>query len=319
MISIGIDLGGTNIKSAVVDSEKGLLNSYSVPTEADGGPEKVLDRIADAINKASDDAPDKPVGVGIGSPGVISWNRTSVSHPPNLPGWDVINVSEAIQKRTGYHSIVENDANLMALGSSRFGAGRNLDSLIMLTLGTGVGGGIIYKRELYRGTTGGAAELGHVIIDYNGLESNSNTKGDLEAYLGQRFLIRNALPLIQKHPENPLAKKFLDNPDSMEPVDISEEADKGNELAIEIFAHAGKLLGYAIVNYIHILDIRNIIVSGGVAKAGKWILEPAREAALERLMPPFVDGFEIIYEPLGNDAALLGAGSLAFEHIAHHR
>ena len=319
MISIGIDLGGTNIKSAVVHSEKGLLNSYSVPTEASGGPERILDRIAEAIKKASSDAPEKPMGVGIGSPGAISWDRTSVSHPPNFPGWVTVNVSNEIYNRTGLKAIVDNDANLMALGSSRFGAGRHMDSLIMLTLGTGVGGGIIYNRELYRGTTGGAGELGHVIIDYNGPESNSNAKGGLEAYLGQRFLVRNALPLIRKHPENPLAKKFLNDPDSMEPVDISEEADKGNELAIEIFANAGRLLGYAIANYIHILDIRNIIVSGGVAKAGKWILEPAREAALERLMPPFVDGFEIIYEPLGNDAALLGAGSLAFEHIAHHR
>lgn len=314
MISIGIDLGGTNIKSAVVDREKGLLSTYSIPTRASEGPETVLDRIAEAISNAAENAPGKPVGVGIGSPGVISLDRTTVSNPPNLPGWDVIDVNKEIRKRTGLDAIVENDANLMALGSSRYGVGRNLDSLIMLTLGTGVGGGIIYHRELYRGMTGGAAELGHVIIDYNGPDSNSSAKGGIEAYIGQRFLIRNALPLIRQHPGNALAQ-YLDNPDKLEPKHLSREADKGNELAVRILADAGRMLGYAIVNYIHILDIRNIIVSGGVAKAGDWILEPARKAALERLMPPFREGFEIRYETLGNDAALLGAGSLAFEHL----
>lgn len=315
MISIGIDLGGTNIKSAVVDQKKGLLSRYSIPTNAAGGPDAVLDRIAEAITNAASDAPEKPVGAGIGSPGVISLDRTTVSNPPNLPGWEVINVNKEIKKRTGLDAIVDNDANLMALGSSRYGAGRDLDSLIMLTLGTGVGGGIIYHRELYRGMTGGAGELGHVIIDYNGPESNSSAKGGIEAYIGQRFLIRNAMPLIQKNPDNPIAKNFLDRPESLEPVHLSNEADDGNELAIRILADAGRMLGYAIVNCIHILDIRNIIVSGGVAKAGGWILEPARKAALERLMPPFREGFEIRYESLGNDAALLGAGSLAFEFL----
>ncbi len=314
MISIGIDLGGTNIKSAVVDREKGLLSTYSIPTNAKDGPEAVLDRIAESISRAASDAPGKPVGAGIGSPGIISLDRTTVSNPPNLAGWDVINVNKEIKKRTGFEAIVENDANLMALGSSRYGAGRKLDSLIMLTLGTGVGGGIIYHRELYRGVTGGAAELGHVIIDFDGLESNSAAKGGIEAYIGQRFLIRNALPVIRQHPDNPLTR-FLDDPDELEPKHLSREADKGNELAIRILADAGRMLGYAIVNYIHILDIRNIIVSGGVAKAGDWILEPARKAALERLMPPFREGFEIRYETLGNDAALLGAGSLAFEYL----
>jgi glucokinase len=314
MISIGIDLGGTYIKSAVVDREKGLLSTYSIPTNAKEGPEAVLDRIAESITNAASDAPEKPVGAGIGSPGVISLDRTTVSNPPNLPGWEVINVNNEIKKRIGIEAIVENDANLMALGSSRYGAGREMDSLIMLTLGTGVGGGIIYHRELYRGMTGGAAELGHVIIDYDGPESNSSAKGGIEAFIGQRFLIRNALPLIRQHPENPLTK-YLENPEELEPKHFSSEADNGNELAARILADAGRMLGYAIVNYIHILDIRNIIVSGGVAKAGDWILEPARKAALERLMPPFREGFEIRYETLGNDAALLGAGSLAFEHL----
>lgn len=318
MIAISIDLGGTNIKSAVVDREKGILSRHTVTTNASDGPETVLNRIAEAVNNALEQAPETPIGVGMGSPGIISLDRTTVFNPPNLPGWEAVNLNKELKDRTGLDAIVENDANLMALGSSRYGEGKEMDSLIMLTLGTGVGGGIIYRRELFRGVTGGAAELGHVIIDYNGPESNSTAKGGIEAYIGQRFMVRNALPLIKEHPDNPLAKNFLDKPATLEPVHLSKEADNNNALAIRILADAGRMLGYAIVNYIHILDIRNIIVSGGVAKAGDWILEPARKAARERLMPPFHDGFNIRYESLGNDAALLGAASLAFENIAHH-
>ncbi|MEX0680762.1 MAG: ROK family protein [Balneolales bacterium] len=318
MIAIGIDLGGTNIKSAVVHHEKGILSSFSIHTEAQKGPSHVMDRIADAISNAIKNTPEEPQGIGIGTPGIISYDRTSVSNPPNFPGWKSVNVNMELHKRTGREVVVENDANLMALGSSRFGEGRDMDSFIMLTLGTGVGGSIIYHREIFRGMTGGAAELGHVIIDYNGPESHSKTRGGIEAYLGRRFLIRNALPLIRKHPDNRLAQKYLENPDQLEPIHLSEEAERGNELAIRILDDAGRKLGYAIVNYIHILDIRNILVSGGVAKAGKWILNPAREAAQERLMPPYLEGFDLRYEKLGNSAALLGAGCLAFEHIAHH-
>lgn len=316
MISIGIDLGGTNIKSAIVHQKKGILSRFSVETKAHEGVQSLLDRITEVIKNAASEAPEPPCGVGIGSPGIISLDRTTVSNPPNFPGWEVIDIRETIRQRLGMPTIVENDANVMALGSSRFGVGREMDSLIMLTLGTGVGGGIIYRKELYRGTTGGAAELGHVIIDYNGPESNSITRGGVEAYLGQRFMIRNALPLINKHPENPLYLVFHDKAEDLEPLHLSREAEKGNDLAIEILGEAGRMLGYAIVNYIHILDIRNIILSGGVAQAGKWIMEPARQTAMERLMPPFHENFTILYESLGNDAALLGAGTLAFENFA---
>ncbi|MBP3192815.1 ROK family protein [Natronogracilivirga saccharolytica] len=319
MLSIGIDLGGTNIKSALIHRDEGIIAQDSVPTDAGRGPDYVLDRIAESVQNTRNKATEDPVGIGIGSPGIISLDRTTVSNPPNLPGWDVVNVNEELKKRTGLDAVVENDANLMALGSSRYGEGQDLDSLIMLTLGTGVGGGIIINRELYRGATGAAAELGHVIINFDGPSSNSKAKGGVEAYIGQRFLIRNALPLIKKHPDNTLAKEYLDKPEALEPVHLSREADRGNNLAVQILSEAGRMLGYAIVNYIHILDIRNIIVSGGVAKAGDWILEPARAAARERLLPPYLEGFQLSYESLGNDAALLGAGSLAFELLANHR
>ncbi len=315
MIAIGIDLGGTNIKAALVDKKTGIQKEISIPTEADQGKDHVFDRIKIAVDKLMESNDAKPIGIGMGTPGMVSLDRTSVKNPPNLPGWHVVNVSEEVKKRTGYNCIIDNDANLAALGCSRFGVGKNFDSLIMLTLGTGVGGGIIYKRHLFRGSTGSAAELGHIIINYHGPLSNSNTRGGIEAYLGQRFLSRYASDVIRQHPSNPLYIKFHQNFDELEPVDLYRAAEDGNDLAAQILKKTGEKLGYAIVNYIHMMDIRKIVVSGGVAKAGRWLLEPARKTALDYLMPPFHDDFEIIYEPLGNTAALYGASSLALEHL----
>jgi glucokinase len=315
MVAIGIDLGGTNIKAALVDKEKGFVHTSSVPTHADMGKDHVFDRIADSVNDLLSLAKDKPIGIGMGLPGMVSMDRKTVKSPPNLPGWKNENVYDELKKRTGLDSVIENDANLAALGSARYGQGEHFDSFIMITLGTGVGGGIIFENKIYRGTTGMAAELGHVIIDYHGPLSNSNTRGGIEAYLGQRFLSRYAADAIRQNTDNPLYEKFNRDFDKLEPIDLYHAAKDGNELAITILRKTGEKLGFALVNYIHILDIRKIIVSGGVAKAGDFILKPAKETASRLLMPPFVEDFEIIYESLGNDAALLGAASLAFEEL----
>lgn len=315
MIAIGIDLGGTNIKAALVDKEKGFIKTSCIPTHADMGKEHVYDRIAMAVEDLLEDHDEKPIGIGMGMPGMVSMDRKTVKNPPNLPGFKVENVADALKKRTNYCCVIGNDANLAAFGSARFGVGKDFNDFIMITLGTGVGGGIIYNNKIYRGTTGMAAELGHVIIDYHGPLSNSNTRGGIEAYLGQRFLSRYAADTIRQHEDNPLYKTFHKNFEKLEPVDLYHAAKEGNELAIEILKKTGEKLGYAIVNYIHILDIRKIVVSGGVAKAGKFILDPAKKTAMRYLMPPFRENFDIIYESLGNDAALLGAASLAFEEL----
>jgi len=315
MVAIGIDLGGTNIKAALVDKTKGFVHTSSVPTHAEMGKDHVFDRIADSVEDLLSLAKEKPIGIGMGLPGMVSMDRKTVKSPPNLPGWKNENVYNELKKRTGLNSVIENDANLAALGSARFGQGEDFDSFIMITLGTGVGGGIIFENKIYRGTTGMAGELGHVIIDYHGPLSNSNTRGGVEAYLGQRFLSRYAADTIRQNTDNPLYEKFNRDFDKLEPIDLYHAAKAGNKLAIEILRKTGEKLGFALVNYIHILDIRKVIVSGGVAKAGDFILKPAKETASRLLMPPFVEDFEILYESLGNDAALLGAASLAFEEL----
>ncbi len=314
MKAIGIDLGGTNIKVAVVDKKKGILEQTSVPTNAELGREHLLDRIAATVNSMSD--LEGVIGIGFGLPGMVSLDQSTVYNPPNLPGWEEVRAAEEITKRTNIPCRIENDANVAALGSLHFGKGKQFDSFVMLTLGTGVGGAIIHERKLFKGTRGMAGELGHVIIDYHGPLSNSVTRGTVEAYVGQRFLSRFATDMISQNPNNVLFKRFQGNFDKLEPVDLTREAELGNDLAIEILMKTGQRLGYAIINYTHILDIRKYLLSGGVSKAGSWITEPANEIIKKQMMPPFQVDFELLVEDLGNDSALLGAAGLAFDSFA---
>jgi|AntRauTorckE6833_2_1112554.scaffolds.fasta_scaffold00146_23 glucokinase len=315
MKAIGVDLGGTNIKAAVVDKDKGIIEQVTTPTQANLGREHLLDRISETILglKKSHDI----IGIGMGMPGMVSKDQTTVNNPPNLPGWISVNAAKEIKTRTGMACKIENDANIAAIGSLHFGAGQNFDSFIMITLGTGVGGGIIYENELFKGTHGMAGELGHVIIDYHGPLSNSVTRGTVEAYLGQRFLSRFATDLILQNPDNKLYEKFANDFDKLEPVDLTAAAKQGNELAIEILAKSGQRLGYAIINYVHMMDIRKFVVSGGVSKAGDFLFEPAKEIVRKHMMEPFKEGFELVYEDLGNDSALLGAAGLAFDSFSN--
>ncbi|MEX0720133.1 MAG: ROK family protein [Balneolaceae bacterium] len=314
MKAIGIDLGGTNLKAAVIDHKKGIIEQVTIPSQANLGPEHLLNRISETAKKLAQNV--DIIGIGLGLPGMVSVDQTTVSYPPNLPGWEVVNAAAEITKRTNIPCKIENDANIAALGSLHFGMGSRFNDFILITLGTGVGGSIILNKQLFKGPKGMAGELGHIIIDYHGPLSNSVTRGTVEAYLGQRFLSRFASDLISQHPENPLYKKFRNKLDKLEPIDLTEAAKEGNELAIEILMKNGQKLGYAIINYVHMLDIRKIVISGGVSNAGDFLFTPAKEIVRKYMMEPYQEGFELVHEDLGNDSALLGAGSLAFDSFS---
>lgn len=314
MKAVAVDLGGTNIKAAIIDKEKGIIEQTSTPTHAELGRDHLLDRISATIKDLV--SRHEVIGVGMGLPGMVNIEQTIVRNPPNLPGWETVHAAEEISKRTNLSCRIENDANIAALGSLHFGVGQQYNDFIIITLGTGVGGGIIINKKLYKGTNGMAGELGHVILDYHGPLSNSVTRGTVEAYLGQKFLSRFATDLIMQQTNNPLYSKFHKDFDKLEPVDLTMEADEGNELAIEILRKSGERLGYAIINYTHMLDIRKYVLSGGVSRAGDWLFEPAREIIKKHMMLPFQEDLELVYEDLGNDSALLGAAGLAFDSFA---
>ncbi len=315
MYAVGIDLGGTSIKAGLVDGEGTIVHHAQVTTQAARGPEHVLSRIAEAVREVLAELPvgRDVLGVGIGAPGNVSLDRTTITKPPNFPGWDTVNVSASLAGVVPGPIIVENDANVAGLGSAFWGAGQAFDSFIMVTLGTGVGGAIIHEKKLFRGTTGGAGELGHVSIDYEGPYARSGVAGAIEAYLGLHFLSHHARYRLLTVPS---VLHEMAGPDlaRLTPKMLYEAAEQGDEPAREMLAWAGHKLGCALGSAVNLLDIRKVVVGGGISAADTYLLDPARASLKRSVMPGMQEGVELVRERRGNEVGVLGAAQLAFGH-----
>lgn len=317
--AVGVDLGGTNLKVALVERHSGIVRQTSLESNANAGPTHVLDLIAQGVDRVVHDETVR--GVGLGAPGVVSMDRTTVTKPPNFPGWDTVYLPDELGRRL--HAIglpidapvvAENDANVAGLGSAFYGAGRPFDSFVMVTLGTGVGGAIIVEKRLFRGTTGAAGEIGHVSIDYEGPYSRAGVAGAIEAYLGQRYLSRHARYQLLAR-ETSLHETAGRDLCDVTPRRLHASAVAGDLAAQEVLGWAGHKLGVLLGSIVNLLDIRKIVVGGGVSNAGDFLLDPAREALRRSVMPSLSEGVEIVRELQGNDVALLGAARLVFETI----
>ncbi|PAP77282.1 ROK family protein [Rubrivirga marina] len=321
--AVGVDLGGTNLKVALVERTDGIVRQATLPTEAEHGPERVLDRIVEGVQRVVQgfEAHGHVEGIGVGVPGVVSMDRTTVTKPPNIPGWERVRLADHIGPRMAEAGIevrgpiiAENDANAAALGSAFYGAGVPFDSFIMVTLGTGVGGAIIVDNRLFRGTTGAAGEIGHMTIDYEGPYDRTGVAGALEAYLGQKFLSRHARYQLLARETNLYATSGRDL-EHVTPQRVHAAALAGDEAAREVLTWAGHKLGVLLGSIVNLLDIRKVVVGGGVSRAGDFLLDPARDAMKRWTMPSLCEGIEIVQETRGNDVAMLGAARLVFEHI----
>ena len=323
--AVGVDLGGTNLKVALVERDEGIVRRVSLPTGADQGPSHVLDRIAEGVGRVLDGAaPPAVVGIGIGAPGAVSLDRTTVCEPPNFVGWDRVHLPDRLEPllaergvALGGPVIVENDANVAGLGSAFYGAGRPFRSFVMVTLGTGVGGAIIVDDRLFRGSTGAAGEIGHMSIDYEGPYDRAGVSGAIEAYLGQRFLSHHARYQLLAR-DTRLHQTAGHDLCDVTPEHLHTAAAAGDPAAREVLAWAGHKLGVLLGSVVSLLDIRKMVVGGGVSQAGDYLLDPARETVRRFVMPPMQEGIEIVRETRGNDVALLGAARLAFEHHEDH-
>ena len=314
MVAVGVDLGGTNIKAGLVERDGTLAHQITLATDAERGPEHVVGRIAAAIEQVLDEASDgaTPCGIGIGAPGKVANDHATVIRPPNFPGWIEINLVERLGSYFSAPIVVENDANAAGVGSAHFGAGRAFDSFIMVTLGTGVGGAIIHEKKLFRGSTGGAGEIGHVSIDYDGYYARSGVAGAVEGYLGQQFLSNHARSRLLNR-ETLVRELAGPELESLTPKMLHHAAEQGDEPAREVLAWAGHKLGVALGSIVNLLDIRKVVIGGGVSAAGDFLLDPARVSLRRAVMPAFAEDLEIVQETLGNEAGILGTALLAFE------
>ena len=310
--AVGVDLGGTNIKIGLVSPAGKIIRKYSVITQADKGPLKIIENIKIGIHALLAKSKVNIEGIGIGSPGTVNSEKGTVENPPNFPGWDKVNLGRAISMEFEKDVFLDNDANVAAIGELIFGNGMSLNSFIMVTLGTGVGGGIIINRKLYHGDYGAAGEIGHITINYNGPKCNCGSYGCIEAYAGNKYLTERVRKELKKHQDSLLLKLINNDYDLITPRKIKEAADKGDKYAHSVIIDLGTKLGAAFATVSNILDVSTYIIGGGVAGFGKPLLDSIKKSLTSRVIKPIKPRVKILQAKLKNDAGIKGASALVF-------
>ena len=253
------------------------------------------------------------LAVGVGAPGPI--DPSGVLHdPPNLPGWGSISITDRLGEALGIPVYAGNDANLAALGEHRFGAGQGVNDLVYLTVSTGIGGGIISGGRLLTGARGFAAELGHQTLVPEGPICGCGQPGHLEALASGPAIARDAKAALEQGRES-IILKHADSFESITAASVSAAAAEGDELAVELMDQAGFYVGLGLVNVIHIVEPRRILIGGGVSKAGELLLKPVRDTIHQRVMSPIYQSVEVLPAKLGADVGLMGAAALALAEI----
>lgn len=314
LVAVGIDLGGTAIKGGLVTADGAASDTTSIATEAERGPDHVLARIADLIGtlRAAAVAQRRQViGVGIGAPGILSHKLGMVIAPPNLPGWRNVPVVERLSKACGLRVVLENDANNAAYGEFIRGAGRGTRNMVLLTVGTGVGGGVILDGRLFRGAFENAGELGHTIIQAGGRLCGCGQHGCLEAHASATSMVARATEAIQFGRTSTLAAT-LKSAGRLDSRDIALAAASGDAVAAEAWTETCRCLAVACINIQHAFNPERVVFAGGVSEAGAQLLDTIRqqyESQASRILGPPPD---IRIAELGNQAGLVGAGISAF-------
>jgi glucokinase len=315
--AIGVDLGGTSIKLGIVSDSGRLIKKVTVRTEAEKGKKQVIENIKSGINelissiKKSDY---KIEGVGIGCPGVVTPGKGIVEDPPNLPGWKKVNIGEIIQKEFKKKVYVDNDANAAAIGELTFGSGKKYKSFIMITLGTGVGGGIVMNKKIYHGDFGAAGEIGHISIDFKGPKCNCGSYGCIEAYAGNHYLRDIVRKQLKKHPDSKMWKLIENDLSKVSPRNIQTAAENGDAFARSVIEELGMHLGSAFASLCNVLDISVFIIGGGIAGFGKPLFDSIKKTIADRVMSPIRPRVRVLPAKLKNDAGVKGASALVFHH-----
>ncbi|MBV9022241.1 MAG: ROK family glucokinase [Streptomycetaceae bacterium] len=308
-LTIGVDIGGTKIAAGVVDKEGAILDTSVVPTPQTA--EGVIDAIADAVHAVS--AGYDVHAVGIGAAGYVDNKRATVLFAPNI-NWRHETLKDKVEQRVGLPVVVENDANAAAWGEYRFGAGQGHDDVVCITLGTGLGGGIIIGGKLHRGRFGIAGEFGHIRVVPDGLLCGCGSQGCWEQYASGRALVRYARQRAAATPEN--AKILLGlgdgTPAAIEGKHVSEAARVGDRVAIDSFRELARWAGAGLADLASLLDPSAFIVGGGVSDEGDLVLEPIRKSFRRWLVGnQWRPHAQVLAAQLGGKAGLVGAADLA--------
>ena len=300
---LSVDLGGTNLKIGLLDSKYNFLFKQVLSTSLHCTKESLIKATVYAIEniiKFRSLKRQEIFGVGLGLPGPIDVEQGLVHFLPNIPGWREVRLRSILEKKLKLAVALDNDANLMCLAEYKLGAAKGSRNAVCLTLGTGVGGGIIIDASLYRASTFAAGEIGHIPINEEGPQCNCGGRACLEAYVGNNRIMAQV-------------RKVFGHGMSLE--EVSSLARKGNKKAIALWETVGKRLGIALVGVVNLLNPDCIVIGGGVANAGKVLFDKIKEVVKNQAMKIQAEHVKILKAKLGSDAGLIGAAILAKEGI----
>jgi len=311
---VGIDIGGTNTVFGIVDARGSILLNGSVKTQSYSKVEDYVDDVCKHLLPLIESigGVEKIKGIGIGAPNG-NYYRGTIEHAPNLPWKGIIELAKMFEDRVGIPTALTNDANAAAVGEMTYGAARGMKDFIMITLGTGVGSGIVINGQVVYGHDGFAGELGHVIARReNGRLCGCGRKGCLEAYCSATGVARTAREFLVARADESLLRSIPS--EDIASKDVFDAAVKGDKLAQEIFEYTGHLLGELLADFIAFSSPEAIVLFGGLAKSGDYIMKPVQQALDDNILPIFKGKTKILASELkDSDAAVLGASALAWE------
>ena len=312
---IGIDLGGTKILTAVANDNGEIIARVKLATETELGQERIKKNIFKSIYKVlekTDIKIEKIKSIGIGSPGPLNVEKGIIYESANLPIKNM-EIVDLIEKETGINTYLQNDANTAALGEKVFGAGKEADDLLYITISTGVGGGIIINGKIYYGHTGNAGEIGHMTVDPTGPQCGCGNYGCLESF-SSGTAIKNMAKKAIENDESTLIKK-LARDKKLSAKLVAKAAEKGDQKALDIFAKAGYYLGIGIANLVNIFNPEMIILGGGVLKAKEYFLDRAKEEFKKRALKAPADIVKIKEAVLEDEIGVKGAIAVAMQKV----
>jgi glucokinase len=313
--AIGVDLGGTNLRVAAVNENGGLFDHLNLETLVERGREDVVDRLTNGILELVNRWKDRYqlAGIGIGIPGILRLREGILVASPNLPGWENFNVRAQIARRLNAPFLLENDANAAALGEKWIGSGRNVNHLCFLTMGTGIGGGLIFDGKIWHGASGMAAELGHVTLYPEGRLCACGNKGCLEAYAAASAVVKAAQEMLQAGTASEGLQKLAASGLKLTSARVYELAKENDVSAQEIYRQVGRALGIAIANFIAIFDIDTFVLGGGAVDAWDMFEKSMFEEVATRSYVWRNDPRKILKSSLGSQAGVFGAAYLALQ------
>ncbi len=318
-VFLGIDLGGTNTKVALVDEEGMVLERSIIPTRAVRKAEEVVQDIASEaakLCKRFEERGFKVQAAGIGIPGLIDWEEGVCLLLPNFPNkWKDVPIRKWLEEELSLPVAVINDVRAITLAEKRFGAGKEVQSLVMVAIGTGIGGGVVLNGDLYIGKDGAAGEFGHLTVEPNGLRCGCGSWGCLEAYSSGPAMVAQALRALV-HQSDTLIRDMVENDFSrVSPKIIAEAAQKGDTIAVEIIERAGYYIGQALSCICVVVNPEMIVIGGGVAQAGELLFKSIEQGLRERLFIIPVDTIQLVPAQLGMDAGAIGTATWAKERL----